>query len=408
MRKLVKFSNIEKPNVVIIENGCGFGGSVISIAKTAGILRDESWPTRLLIIHKDSDVADYLKSEGSEVFSIWGYRRPDKLNKFLGKLNFKLAKRLVLLSIIVAEIPLLLYSIASLVWQLIRWRPDLVVFNNQYDGFLWLATRFTGIGCGVIFHSRSFPPAFSWLNPRPRIWPLMVANSFAVKDSLLSLGWPGDRVKVVYNPFDFAGKFECITSVTDEPWATDDMLRVALVGSLEPWKGHELFFEAARIVIKERSNVKFFVVGGEGLSTRGRTEELKETARKLGLGEHIVFLGHRLDVYRVAKTMHVVVHASLTPEPFGNVIVEAMLLGRAVVAADEGGPREIITHGTDGLLVSPRDPSALAEAVARLLKDDDFRRFLGKNAVTSACERFSHKRYRSDILNVYKTAIEEY
>lgn len=392
--------------MIIVENGSGLGGSVISLRKTAEILLQAGWQTRLLVMHGDANVAEYLKSGGLDVVSTWGYRRPDKVKGLLVNLNIKLVKWLVLLPVIVVEHLLYLYPITYFVWQLIRWRPDLVVFNNQYDGTLWLVTRLTGIGCRVVFHARGFF-AFSWLNPQPKRWPLIVANSCSVKDCLLSLGWAGDRVKVVYNPFDFAAKFEHITPVTDEPWATDNMLRVAILGNLEPWKGHELFLKAAQIVSNGRSNVKFFIVGGETLSVSGRTEELKEIARSLAIDNHIVFLGHRLDVYRVAKTMDVVVHASITPEPFGNVIVEAMLLGRAVVAAGEGGPTEIITHETDGLLVPPRDPVALAESLERLLADDELRWRLGRNAITSAYQRFSYAKYGSEILNAYKTALLE-
>ncbi|MFZ4698716.1 MAG: glycosyltransferase family 4 protein [Candidatus Methylumidiphilus sp.] len=404
-------SNVEKPNVVIIESGWGFGGSVVSLRKTTEVLRQAGWRVRLLVMHGESNVIKYLTLDGLKVVSMgMGYRRPDKVHSFLTHLKKtvgKLAKWLVNFCIIVVEIPFFLYPMINLAWWLFRWKPELVVLNNQYDGLLSLAIRLSGIGCRVIYHARGFL-AVSLLNPLPtRKWPFIIANSFAVKDCFHSLGWPVDRVKVVYNSFDFAGKFEHIKPVTDESWATDNMLRVALVGRLEPWKGHELFLEVARLIIKKRSNVKFYVVGGEDASTRGRIAELMETAGYLGVSDHIVFLGLRLDVYRVVKTMDIVVLTSIDPEPFGNVIVEAMLLGRAVVAADEGGPKEIITHETDGLLVTPRNPLALTEAVERLLVDKDLRERLGKNAVTSASQRFSHARYCSEILDAYKSVLLE-
>jgi len=83
------------------------------------------------------------------------------------------------------------------------------------------------------------------------------------------------------------------------------------------------------------------------------------------------------------------VHASTLPEPYGNVILEAMASRTPVVAADAGGAREIVRHGRTGLLVKPGDPEALAAALEGLLRDPDERRRLGDAGRAEARDRFS-------------------
>jgi glycosyltransferase involved in cell wall biosynthesis len=75
--------------------------------------------------------------------------------------------------------------------------------------------------------------------------------------------------------------------------------------------------------------------------------------------------------------MDVAIHASTNPEPFGRVLIEAMALGRPLVAPREGGPLEIVVDGETGILVPPRDASALAAAIERLIDDPELRRRMG-------------------------------
>ncbi len=79
------------------------------------------------------------------------------------------------------------------------------------------------------------------------------------------------------------------------------------------------------------------------------------------------------------QAMDVVVHAS-EREPFGIVVVEAMALGKPVVATRPGGPEEIITHGFDGQLVTWNKPDELAEAILQYLRDPEWARSVGERA----------------------------
>lgn len=98
----------------------------------------------------------------------------------------------------------------------------------------------------------------------------------------------------------------------------------------------------------------------------------------------MVFTGFRRDVPMMMKLMDVVVHASIRPEPFGMVVIEAMAMGRPTVATVGGGPSEIIQDGVNGVLVPPQDAQRLALEICRLLVDEGRASQLGTEAVRRA------------------------
>ncbi|MGI8714009.1 MAG: glycosyltransferase family 4 protein [Solirubrobacteraceae bacterium] len=151
---------------------------------------------------------------------------------------------------------------------------------------------------------------------------------------------------------------------------------VSIVGRLQPWKGQQEFLEAAARVRQAHPECRFAVVGGAILGWEGDyPARLEAQARKLGLAD-AVFTGHTSEVNRWMAASDIVVNAS-SPEPFGLVVVEALASGCAVIAIDRGGPRDIIENGHSGLLCATREPSELARAIGRLIKDEPLRARLG-------------------------------
>jgi glycogen synthase len=89
-------------------------------------------------------------------------------------------------------------------------------------------------------------------------------------------------------------------------------------------------------------------------------------------------------------------------EPFGMVILEGMLHGLAIVAADVGGPAEILEHGRTGLLFPPRDVMALSSALQRLLKNPEERNALGRAAARQVRRKWLWKHLVPPMLDVYR------
>ena len=159
-------------------------------------------------------------------------------------------------------------------------------------------------------------------------------------------------------------------AVTRQTIACNGSPLVGIVGRLEAWKGQDVFLRAAARVSAEHPGAVFAVVGGglPGKETEyaGRLQTLVE---ELGLAGRVQFPGHAQDVFPWFDALDVCVHAT-HGEPFGLVLVEAMALGKPLVATALGGPVEIVEEGVSGLLVPPGDEKALAEAIGRLLSDE--------------------------------------
>lgn len=171
---------------------------------------------------------------------------------------------------------------------------------------------------------------------------------------------------------------------------SDGPFTFGMVGRLTPWKGQDVVLRAFAAVraagIDQSTRLRLVgapLFGDDDLFGR----ELRRLAQELGIAGHVDFRGHRSDVDAEIAACDVVVHASTRPEPFGQVVVEAMALGRPVIAADAGGPAEIVRDGEDGMLVPPGDVDALASAMVRLASDREARGRLAENG------RWSARRY---------------
>lgn len=155
-----------------------------------------------------------------------------------------------------------------------------------------------------------------------------------------------------------------------------------MVGRLTPWKGQDVAlraFAAARSAgLAPSARLRLVgapLFGDDAVFDR----DLRVLAGELGIAGHVDFRGHRSDVDAEIAACDVIVHASTRPEPFGQVVVEAMALGRPVIAADAGGPAEVIRGGHDGLLVTPGDVDALATAMVQLATDREARTRFAEN-----------------------------
>ena len=144
---------------------------------------------------------------------------------------------------------------------------------------------------------------------------------------------------------------------------------VTLIGRISPWKGQDIFIHAAAEVLKTFPNCRFQIVGSALFGEDALEDELKQLAAALGVFDRVTFLGFRKDVPEIISASSLVVHASTVPEPFGQVIVQAMAAGKPVVATRGGGVLEIVDDGVTGLLVPMKDVHAMAEAICKILSD---------------------------------------
>lgn len=198
---------------------------------------------------------------------------------------------------------------------------------------------------------------------------------------------------------------ESPTDIRAEFGWPDDALVVTIPGRLESWKGQHIFLRAAERVASVLPEARFVVLGG---ALYGWDEEfaagLPRLAESLGIADKVVFTGHRDDALAVVAGSDVVTHCSTSPEPFGMVVIEAMALGRPVIASNTGGPPEIIDDGRTGVLIPPGQPRVLAEAIVRLLLDPHRRAVLADAGRKVARQQFSAKEMTRALAGVYQRA----
>lgn len=164
---------------------------------------------------------------------------------------------------------------------------------------------------------------------------------------------------------------------------SDDTFTVGMVGRIAEWKGQDVLLRAlARAFPSGRERA--VIVGAPLFGEDGYDQSLRRLRDRLNLRGRVVFRGFREDVQAELATFDALVHASVIPEPFGQVVVEGMAAGLPVVAAAAGGPREIIDDERTGLLCPPGDIDALAAALRRLAYDEKLRRRLGSAARAGA------------------------
>jgi glycosyltransferase involved in cell wall biosynthesis len=216
----------------------------------------------------------------------------------------------------------------------------------------------------------------------------VVANAGAVKEHLLELGVPDDKIVVIYNGLDMT-RFH----LNGDARAALERLHletlrgrpvITMVANFEHRvKDYPMLLRAAQRVKTEVPEARF-VIAGEG-RLQAETEKL---AAELGVSESCLFIGRCASVPELLAASDICVLSSQA-EGFSNSILEYMAAGRAVVATNVGGASEAIVEGETGHLVSAGDDRAMAERLIALLRDPDRRATMGINGRRRVEQRFS-------------------
>lgn len=214
----------------------------------------------------------------------------------------------------------------------------------------------------------------------------IIANSHA---TALTLGTAARRAVVAYPGFapDQQVSWDAVRAVPSSPV-------VGLIGRVSLTKGQRELVRAAPRILEEFPLARFVVVGAPMFGAQDYEREVKAEADQLGIADAFTWVGFAKNVAAQIDQLTVLVHASPVPEPFGQVVVEAMIRGVPVVATRAGGVAEILQPAcaqdreTLGVLVEPGDPDDLAQGILTVLRDPAGARSRAACAYRSASERF--------------------
>ncbi|CAN5480429.1 glycosyltransferase [soil metagenome] len=195
---------------------------------------------------------------------------------------------------------------------------------------------------------------------------------------------PAERTRVVYLgvPLEEFSRVRSDAEVREARQALGipaDAFAIGCVTRLMPSKGNEYLVEAVQPVVERVPAARVYLVGEGELQG-----DLEARARALGLGDKLTFSGFRRDVAQVLSAFDLVVFPSLW-EGTPLTVLEALAMGKPIVATDADGLQDVLTSGRDALMVPKRDAGALADAIVKLAQDPAERARLGTGArVTGA------------------------
>ena len=215
-----------------------------------------------------------------------------------------------------------------------------------------------------------------------------IANSLASQSAFVAAGGQAQLTQVVYNGFNLASYRDIAAQRQPirQTWGfTDRDFVVGHFSRLAPWKGQHLLIEA---LTHCPASVRAIFVGDALFGEGEYVAQLHQQVKDLHLEDRVRFVGFRSDVAQLMAACDLVAHTSTAPEPFGRVIVEAMLCGTPVVAAAAGGALELVADGVTGWLVTPGDPVQLAAVIGQCADRPALVKEIANQAQIQASQRF--------------------
>jgi len=229
----------------------------------------------------------------------------------------------------------------------------------------------------------------------------VIANSTASAAALTALTrMKEDRLDVVFNGIS-AEPFTELESVAQHELRArfglpQDTFLVGSFSRLARWKGQHILLEA----LLEAPEMHAVLVGAALFGEDAYEAELRAYVLEHGLADRVHFLGFQHDIAACMKAVDVVAHTSISPEPFGRVIIEGMLAKRPIVAARAGGVTDIVKDRENGILCTPGDVRSLADALGELSADAGLRNRLVEQGYANAISRFGTERYVESVQKI--------
>jgi glycosyltransferase involved in cell wall biosynthesis len=288
-------------------------------------------------------------------------------------------------------------SVLTLRRRLQALRPDLLHTHNEKAHIRGALASLGLFPAPVLVHTRHGETrATGWaaIANRLAVWRSRFVVSVSEKASVIcrAEGASGGRTRVIRNGID----------VTDQPLQIDwgkRRERIVAIGRLTPVKDVTTLLCAMRRVVDAHPTFTLDLVG-DGPSR----PDLERLSQQLGMDRHVTFHGARNDPWNLLVGARLFVQSSLS-EGISLTLLEAMAAGVPIVATRVGGTPEVVDHGVTGLLVPPRDPAALANAMLRLIGDAGLADGIGRSARIRAEQEFTLRAMTASYEALYDEAV---
>ena len=227
-----------------------------------------------------------------------------------------------------------------------------------------------------------------------------IAITPASMKNLTATGIPGNSIDVLMNGTEPLQKMSAmdIAEARQSLGIRESDFVFTMLGRIEEIKGHRYFIKAARIVQKTSDNARFLIVG-EGTIEN----ELEKMA--MDSGDSIIFTGFMKDVYKAMNVSDVLVNASYGTEASSLAVIEAMSLGKPVIASDYGGNPYQVENNVTGLIVPQKDEISLAEAMIMLMNDRKLYERMSAGSMEAFKGKFTAAIMAANIEEIYRKLV---
>ena len=399
-----------KKKILYVENGIGYGGAIICLRHLVRHL-DRNRFEPLVVTGRTSPDYQAIANEArwqyipDRHFDNVSLRRRLAKQAWLNKvpsLHFISKQLLARGDDLFNFLPFFL----RLLWVAKCFRVDLIHANNEpfCNRAALLVAKVLQIPC--ICHIRGGDHEGSQLMQWTYSLPdhFISVSHWVAKSLQENLHIAANKISVVYDgiALEKLNIYADGTQFRDAYHVADDDFAVGLVGLLIPWKGQVLFLEAAKLLRSKIPCLKMLIIGGTPDDCIAYEALLRQRVKDEQLTEMIIFTGHISSMETVYNGLDVVLSASTQPEPLGTVVIEAMAMGRPIIAPNHGGAAEMIRHDETGLLFDPGDMQSLANAIEKLCCSKSLRVKLGENARSVALKSFAVEDHVRHIQNIYQ------
>ncbi|MEZ5416188.1 MAG: glycosyltransferase family 4 protein [Vicinamibacterales bacterium] len=263
-------------------------------------------------------------------------------------------------------------------------------------------------GVPYVAHERGINHSFSWLDRfLGERAALIIPMSKSIMGFMVAAGVPPGNIRVLYDGLDPERVKPARTAeaLRREYGVRPDQPIIGIVGNIRVWKGQETVVRALIELLEAQPDVVCFFVGASTPGDRPYREQLDALIAGAGIADHVRFTGYQADPASFVNMMDVVIHASVEPEPFGMVVLEAMAQRKPIVGSRAGGVVEMVIDGETGYTFPPGDAAELASRLRELLGDREKAVRMGQAGYQRLVDAFSIPQYMHGITSVYRAAL---
>lgn len=254
-----------------------------------------------------------------------------------------------------------------------------VLLTNSSQGFLYARLATMGMNVPVVIYYMFHPNISLFKNSMLDVLMALFRPSatFTASKAIARIvkDWGLPNVQAVYHGTPVQevqpSQMEKVKEALEQYGISAGDPLILLPGRLQPWKGQHILIAAMPSVLQKYPNAHAVLLGG---TLFGQSlvypAELQRQIAHLGLTERVHLVGHQ-PIRAWLERASVVVHASIEPDPFPNVCIEALAANRPVITNTISGTSEILLNGADALVVEPNNPAAVAAVIIKVLSDPD-------------------------------------